>query len=200
LQHGRRRMRCASSYPRSLPCSRSNSGRGRRRTHRPRCSWSERIVATIPRGCSAGANSVILAGMKPEPPRPTLEQLRRGTPWCWVLCEHCMHRAPVAFVPFNIRWGQTPRATCCAHRARRGVRRHCPCNRLSKQPLVPYLTHPAGVPELRDGAPIGAIMVARTERRPFSEHEIRLLKTFADQAVIAIEDTRAVRGRTDTHV
>ena len=25
----------------------------------------------------------MLAGMKPETPRPTLEQLRRGTPWCW---------------------------------------------------------------------------------------------------------------------
>jgi hypothetical protein len=31
--------------------------------------------------------------------------LRRGTPWCWVACEHCMHRKPVAFVPFIIRWG-----------------------------------------------------------------------------------------------
>ena len=47
----------------------------------------------------------MLVGMKTETPRPTLEQLRRGTPWCWVVCEYCMHRKPVAFVPFIIRWG-----------------------------------------------------------------------------------------------
>jgi len=35
---------------------------------------------TVPRGCSAGANSAMLTGMKTETPRPTLEQLRRGTP------------------------------------------------------------------------------------------------------------------------
>ena len=45
------------------------------------------------------------SGMKTETPRPTLEQLRRGTPWCWIVCEHCMHRKPVALVPFIIRWG-----------------------------------------------------------------------------------------------
>jgi hypothetical protein len=43
--------------------------------------------------------------MKPEPPTPTLEQLRRDCPWCWVVCERCLHRKPVAFTPFIIRWG-----------------------------------------------------------------------------------------------
>jgi len=37
---------------------------------------------TIPCGCSAGANTAMLAGMKHEAPAPTLEQLRRGHPWC----------------------------------------------------------------------------------------------------------------------
>jgi hypothetical protein len=41
--------------------------------------------------------------MKAQPPAPTLEKLRRGTPWCWVVCERCLHRTPVAFVPFIIR-------------------------------------------------------------------------------------------------
>ncbi len=47
-----------------------------------------------------------------------------------------------------------------------------------------------GIPLLREGVAIGAVTAYRTEPRPFSAAETALLRTFADQAVIAIENVR----------
>jgi class 3 adenylate cyclase len=47
-----------------------------------------------------------------------------------------------------------------------------------------------GVPMMREGVPIGAIAVARNEVQPFDDAEIRLVETFADYVVIAIENVR----------
>ena len=47
-----------------------------------------------------------------------------------------------------------------------------------------------GVPMLKDGELIGTIVVYRGEPQPFSEQQTALLQTFADQAVIAIENVR----------
>src|SRR5262245_48893596 len=50
------------------------------------------------------------------------------------------------------------------------------------------------VPLLRDDVAVGAIMLRRTEAVPFADKQIALLKVFADQAVIAIENVRLFSG------
>jgi len=76
----------------------------------------------------------MLAGMKAETSSPSPAQLRRDCPWCRVVCERCLHRKLVAFVPLIIRWeAASLERSSSAIGALRQVRRK------GRDPAAPFL-------------------------------------------------------------
>jgi GAF domain-containing protein len=94
-------------------------------------------------------------------PRPVDRETFNGA----VIFDRCIHQ--IADVETDERW-----AYLRAHARSQGWRANL------------------GVPMLHDGKPIGAISVTRSQPGSFSPQDVELLQTFADQAVIAIENVR----------
>jgi two-component system, NtrC family, sensor kinase len=97
------------------------------------------------------------------------------------------------------------RGTCIGRALLEGVAVHIPDVQLDPeytfsegQRLGGFRTM-LGVPMLREGIPIGVVALTRSEARPFTDKQIELVTTFADQAAIAIENVRlfeSVEART----
>src|SRR5262249_12332672 len=101
---------------------------------------------------------------------------------------------------------QPGRETCAGRVLLEGKAVHIPDCKADAEYNVPYVLSVAGnramlgVPLLREGLPIGVLVLTRTVARPFNDKQIALATTFADQAAIAIENARLLkelRQRTD---
>ena len=104
-------------------------------------------------------------------------------------------RGTPSVVPYAA-WPRRRDGPCCSYPSGRLRARCSRRSRIQFKGSLKGLAQTAGyrsvvsVPMLRDGSPIGAVTVIGAEPAMFSERQIAMLQTFADQAVIAIENTR----------
>jgi GAF domain-containing protein/anti-sigma regulatory factor (Ser/Thr protein kinase) len=85
------------------------------------------------------------------------------------------------------------RSTIHVHDHPEAMRREFPDSRFWQVGIRAFLS----APMLREGIAIGVINIRRTEDRPFSQRQIKLLETFAAQAVIAIDNVRLFKELQD---
>ena len=108
----------------------------------------------------------------------------------WLSMGHCRHRNLIHLVTRGTPLGRAvvDRQTIHVHDLEAVIETEFPDARVLHQ--VTGTRTILVTPLLREGVPVGMISVRRTEVRPFSDKQIKLLETFAAQAVIAIENVR----------